>query len=237
MLFNLQVALLLILLTWLFIYLSEKRNVFKQWGMPFKQRCKQFIAGFIAIGGLSLLSQAFFTFMFEIHWTISEYATFGKLLHSSALDFISVLIEELVFRGVLLYFLMKYVGSIKALAISAVAFGIYHWFTFNVLGNAVGMALVFISTGFIGYAFAVAFVKTKSVILPIALHFGCNWVNNSLFSNGPNGTGLFIPHRFAPEDTSFYIVSFIWYLLVPLLILLFLKSGALRNFALQSKCS
>lgn len=41
----------------------------------------------------------------------------------------SVLFEELLFRGVLLYILLKRFGAQKSILISAICFGIYHWFS------------------------------------------------------------------------------------------------------------
>jgi membrane protease YdiL (CAAX protease family) len=38
----------------------------------------------------------------------------------------SVLYEELIFRGVLLYILIKRLGGTKAILISSIAFGVYH---------------------------------------------------------------------------------------------------------------
>jgi len=108
----------------------------------------------------------------------------AKFLSSSFADVQSVLNEELVFRGVLLYGLIVYASQRTGLIVSVAAFGIMHWFSYDVIGNALGMALVFITTGLMGYVFAKAYIKTNSIVLPVGLHQGWNWVNGSIFSNG-----------------------------------------------------
>jgi len=82
---------------------------------------------------------------------------------------------------------------LKAMIISAVAFGIYHWFSYEQLGNYQQMAITFISTGTFGLLLAYAYYKTASLFVPIAIHFGWNLVNGFIFSQGSVGNGVFIP--------------------------------------------
>jgi membrane protease YdiL (CAAX protease family) len=84
----------------------------------------------------------------------------------------SVLFEELIFRGVLLYILIKKAGPAIAIAISSIAFGIYHWFSMEIFGNIVQMILIFFVTGAMGLLLAYAFYKTSSILIPIAIHLG-----------------------------------------------------------------
>lgn len=226
-------VLIFIVITWLSIFLLERKNIFRLWLTPANQRLKEFTFGFILMGLLCLISQLFFSFINDISWSISEEITISKFLYASAYDINSVLFEELLFRGVLLYGLIKYTGQKKAIAISAAAFGIYHWITYGVLGNILAMALVFITTGFMGYVFAKAYVKTKSIILPIGLHLGWNWINNSIFSNGPNGTILLVPDQTLGMEGYFAIISFMWYLIVPATVLFFIKSDFFDRFRSQ----
>ncbi len=105
--------------------------------------------------------------------------------------FKSVLFEELLFRGALLYILIKRIGPAKAVLISAIAFGIYHWFTIG-FGKPTQMAYIFLVMGLAGYAFAKAFGKTGTILLPFALHFGFNVAIMILFSqNSGIGPQLF----------------------------------------------
>ncbi|MFP8487997.1 CPBP family intramembrane glutamic endopeptidase [Gracilimonas sp. Q87] len=232
--FTLLLVLVLLILTWLSIYLLEKRNIYKSWITPGSQRINEFVLGLFLMGLLCIVSQIFLSLISDTSWIISEDITMSKFLYASAFDINSVLFEELLFRGVLLYGLIRLTNHHKAVIISAVAFGIYHWFTYGVLGNILGMVLVFITTGFMGYVFAKAYVKTKSIILPIGLHLGWNWINNSIFSNGPNGTVLLAPNQTVELEGYFAIISFLWYLIIPAVVLIILKTDIFDKLMFRS---
>ncbi|MEY2917769.1 MAG: hypothetical protein RIS73_1483 [Bacteroidota bacterium] len=59
-------------------------------------------------------------------WQLNTQLTFSLTAQGIWWNIKSVLFEELVFRGVLFYVLIKKLGSAKAIIISAIAFGIYH---------------------------------------------------------------------------------------------------------------
>ena len=107
--------------------------------------------------------------------------------------FKSVAFETLIFEGALLYILIKHFGSTKAILISAVSFGIYHWFSWNLFGQPSAMIITFLTTGLMGYLWAVAFDKTKSIYLLFALHFGTDFAFMILFSKDKSiGQQLFV---------------------------------------------
>lgn len=229
--FTLLIVLVFIVVTWLSIFLLEKRNIFQSWLTPPRQRLKEFFLGFLLMALLCVISQLFLSLVSGISWTPSADITLHTFLYATATDINSVLFEELLFRGVLLYGLIRAFNNQRAIIISAIAFGIYHWFTYGVFGNLLGMALVFITTGFMGYVFAKAYVNTKSIILPIGLHLGWNWINNSIFSNGPNGSVLLLPSQSVEPEGYVAIISFLWYLVVPAIVLLILRSDFVNTFS------
>ena len=49
------------------------------------------------------------------------------------------------------------------------------------------MIVVFTGTGLMGWAWALAMVRSQTILLPVALHFGWNSIHNSVFSKGPLG--------------------------------------------------
>ena len=215
------------------MFLLEKRNIIGAWLTPANQRLKEFTLGFILMGTLCLISQLFFSLINDISWAVSGEITITKFISATLADLNSVLIEELVFRGVLLYALIRYTSKRTGLIVSAAAFGIYHWFSYGVLGNVLGMMLVFITTGLMGYVFAKAYVKTESIILPVGLHFGWNWINGSIFSNGISGTVLLVPDQMVPLEGYFALISFLWYVMVPLVVLFCIKTNTFDRLRLR----
>jgi membrane protease YdiL (CAAX protease family) len=125
------------------------------------------------------------------NWIVNKQVTAASLLTSSWWVLKSVLFEELIFRGALLYVAIKKIGMAKACYLSATCFGIYHWFSQNAFGNPVQMIFIFIITAIAGLMFAFSFAKTNSLYLPVGLHFGWNLINIVVFSNGPLGAQLF----------------------------------------------
>ena len=212
------------LISWLIIYLIEKRNIFKAWIKPTKKRFKEFIKGFSLMTTLCIITQLILSMSSDITWSFSNDLTLKKLLTSIHYDINSVLFEEFLFRGVLLYLLIKYLNSRNGVLISSIAFGIYHWFTNGVLGNLPAMTLVFLVTGFMGYVFATSYDKTKSLILPIGLHLGWNFTNHNIFSNGPNGIMVLQVNRHPELSNSHQLISFGLYMIVITIVLLFVKS-------------
>lgn len=232
--FSLLIVLILIAFSWLSIHLLEKRNILRLWLTPANQRFKEFSLGFLLMGSLCLISQLFFSVINDISWSVSGEITIIKFLSATLADVNSVLIEELVFRGVLLYALIKYTSQQKGIIVSAAAFGIYHWFTYGVLGNTLGMILVFITTGLMGFVFAKAYAKTQSIILPFGLHLGWNWINGSIFSNGLYGTVLLVPNQSVEMEGTFAIISFLWYLIIPIVVLFLIKTDVFDRLRLKS---
>ncbi|WP_206368011.1 CPBP family intramembrane glutamic endopeptidase [Sphingobacterium psychroaquaticum] len=125
----------------------------------------------------------------------------------------SVLFEELLFRGVLLFLVIEYMGWRKGCFISAMMFGVYHWFSYGVLGFPMQMLLVFISTGLIGWVLAFAYAKTGTLWLPISLHLGWNLCHIILFSNGPLGAMILTPANANKPEGIPSLLLFIFQLL------------------------
>ena len=176
-----------IAISWLLLYFIEGKNILALGFLPIVKRLKQFSIGFLITGALCILNQYLEAYLTSSTWVLHKNITSGIILESFWWDFKSVFTEELIFRGVLLYLLIKKIGAKKSILISAIAFGIYHWFSYGVLGSVMPMILVFIGTGLMGYAWAWAFSKTKSLMLPLGLHLGWNFIHNTIFSKGPLG--------------------------------------------------
>lgn len=210
--------------SWLLLFLIEKKNILALGFFPITERLKQFLIGFLITGVLCILVQYLEAYLKSSIWTLNENITGRIILKSFWWDVKSVLTEELIFRGALLYILIQKIGVNKSILISAIAFGIYHWFSYGVLGNVMAMILVFIETGLMGYAWAWAFSKTKSIMLPFGLHLGWNFIYNSIFSKGPLGELLLISKDGNELTDWTSLLNFITGLvIVPILVIIYVK--------------
>lgn len=222
-------------ISWLLLFLIEKENILALGFLPIVKRLKQFLMGFFITGILCVLVQYLESYLKSSTWVLNKDISSGIVLKSFWWDFKSVLTEELIFRGALLYILIQKTGSRKSILISAIAFGIYHWFSYGVLGNVVAMIVVFIGTGLMGYAWAWAFSKTKSIMLPFGLHLGWNFIYNTIFSKGPLGE-LVLISKGGNELTDWSsLLNFVSGLvIVPFLVLIFIKYFVKKEKKIQN---
>jgi membrane protease YdiL (CAAX protease family) len=139
----------------------------------------------------------------------------------------SVLFEELIFRGVLFYIMMVRIGVWKAILVSSIAFGIYHWFSYDIIGNPVQMIYIFFFTGLVGVLYAYGYVSTGSLYAPIGMHFGWNFTKIFIYSDGPIGNGLLIRTTVGPDVTVSYAVYYL-ITLSPMIFFLIVNSALLH---------
>ncbi len=158
---------------------------------------------------------------------LNEHYTFAAFKNSAWYVLISVMYEELIFRGAILYILIKKIGEQKALLVSAISFGIYHWFTMGALGQFIPMIFVFTITGIMGYIFALSFTVSKTIYFPFALHLGYNFTFMIIFSRSNIGDQLLIPiYKIDPVKTGAVFQTFttvIHYIVYPFMIWLYLR--------------
>ena len=213
-----------ITISWLLLFLIEKKNILALGFLPIVKRLQQFLIGFIITGILCVLVQYLESYLKSSEWVLNKNISGGIIFESFWWDVKSVLTEELIFRAALLYILIQKLGSRKSILISAIAFGIYHWFSYGVLGNVMAMILVFIGTGLMGYAWAWAFSKTKSIMLPFGLHLGWNFVYNTIFSKGPLGDLILIAQGGTELADWTSLLNFVSGLvIVPILVMIYVK--------------
>jgi membrane protease YdiL (CAAX protease family) len=141
-------------------------------------------------------------------WELNPKLTANTILSGVWWNIKSVLFEELIFRGVLFYILIKKLGNTKAIIISAVAFGIYHWFSQGSFGNPVQMVITFVITGTMGLVYAYGYSKNFSLYIPIAIHLGWNLTSSVVFSQGNIGNQLFTPVQPVSEVQVGYFIFF-----------------------------
>lgn len=216
--------LVILMISWLLLHFLEGKNLLSLGFTPLPRRLMQFSIGFMVSGILCVLDQVFEAQLKSALWNFNRSVDFDLILKSFFWDFKSVLTEELIFRGAILYILIRRLSASRSILISAIAFGVYHWFSYGVLGNVMAMILVFIGTGLMGYAWALAFAKTRSIMLPFGLHLGWNAIYNTVFSKGPLGELLFVlkdANELTDWTSLFDFVSGL--IIVPLIVLILVK--------------
>lgn len=182
----------ILIISWLLLWLICKKQLSVLGFRPTKSRMTNIGVGLLIAGSCCILYQIMTTAFVNNNWVLNKQVTGKSVLESSRWTLISVLYEEFIFRGALLYIAINKIGVIKACILSAVSFGIYHWFTFNVFGNPFMMVITFLMTAIVGFSWAFAFAKTSSIYLPIGLHFGWNLFYTVVFSNGNFGQAIFV---------------------------------------------
>lgn len=168
-------------LSWLIVWLFEKKNLGVLGLFPTKRRLLDFSI-FFCITVACCSSDFIMRILFAgQQWKLNPVLSFKLILNGVWWNIKSVLFEELIFRGMLLYILIKKLGAAKAIIISAIGFGIYHWFSFEAFGNPMQMAIVFITTGIMGLLYAFGYAKSFSLYIPVAIHLGWNLTRSVIF--------------------------------------------------------
>ena len=161
-------------------------------------RAKQFAWGVLIAGSVVAVQQLAMSVSAGVDWRLDAEADVARIVQGLRLNVNSVLYEELVFRGYLLFQAVRWLGARGGVLLGAVAFGVYHWFSYGIFGSPIPMAYVFVLTGGFGLMLGLAYVKTRSIAAPIGIHLGWNAVAYLVFSGGPFGAGLLVPEHGAP---------------------------------------
>lgn len=215
-------------ISWLLIWFFEKGNLNFLGLYPNKKRASDFALFFLITAACCVLGFLLKILIEKRHWELNPKLTLALITEGIWWNIKSVLFEELIFRGVLLYMLIKKIGSSKAIIVSAIAFGIYHWFSQNALGNPLQMTIIFFLTGTMGLILAYGYAKTFSLYVPIGIHLGWNLTQQFFFSDGPLGNQLFIEVLPRPIVTISYF-SYFTMLLLPILCVFLINYWLLKK--------
>lgn len=197
------------LISWLILCRVKGESILVLGLTPNKQRGKEFLIGFVYMATIAVINFLWQADFKQISYELNPSYSLSDFFHGSFWIFRAVLFEELVFRGVLLYLLINYIGLVKACLVSSIIFGVYHWFSYEVFGaRFILMAYVFLVTGAGGWLFAFAYAKTKSLYAPLGLHLGWNIVTAVVFSSGPLGNQLLLQHGEAIQTSDWPTLIF-----------------------------
>ncbi|MEM9313269.1 MAG: CPBP family intramembrane glutamic endopeptidase [Pseudomonadota bacterium] len=192
-------------LSWLLLKFTVREPVTVLGIIPNPRRMLEFLVGLgflAAVGLINFLWQAHFK---EISYQPNPNYGLGEMLRGAYVILKGVVFEEVAFRGALLYLLIRYLGIVKACLLSSLVFGVYHWFSYEVLGERlILMIYILLVTGAGGWMFAFAFAKTRSMFAGTGLHLGWNLVAAIVFSAGPVGDQWLLPQG-DPVQTSDWV--------------------------------
>ncbi len=210
--------------SWLLLWLVEKKHLGVLGFKPSKDNLKNLCVGIFLAAITCTLYHLMSTFFVSNSWTLNKMITLQTILISFWWVLKSVLFEELIFRGALLYIAIQRIGATKACILSAICFGVYHWFSYQAFGNIQQMFFIFFMTGIVGLMLAFAFAKTQSLYLPVGLHLGWNFLNIVVFSNGPLGQQILIrTGEYQLQGILSLLVFLFQVFALPLLVFLYLK--------------
>lgn len=188
-----MIGLILVGISWALLRAEGRGLAVLGFDQP-RRRLREFALGFVVLGAFAAVQQLGYSLSTGDAFVVNPKLEVSAWLDGLRFTVNSVLYEELLFRGYLLYQAIRWLGATRAVLLDAAAFGVYHWFSYGVIGDPVTMAFVFVLTGMYGLMWAQAFAATGSVAAPIGLHFGWNAVSYLGFSAGPLvGAGLLAP--------------------------------------------
>ncbi|TPD71230.1 CPBP family intramembrane glutamic endopeptidase [Flavobacterium microcysteis] len=160
--------------------------------IPNRKKMLYFLAGFLLVSTIALFNCFIESSLISAEWKLNNPINFSLLAKAAWYFFISVFTEELIFRGILLYILIEKIGAKKAVLVSAMIFGIYHWFSYGMFGSGIiPMLYIFFITTLAGYVWGIAFTKSKTLLLPLGFHFGWNLINSLFRKSQPYGEILY----------------------------------------------
>jgi membrane protease YdiL (CAAX protease family) len=132
--------------------------------------------------GIGLFTVAILLMAIFGAYRLDGWGSVGGFLGAAGLMAAAAVLEEILFRGVLFRYVEGWTGTRWALVVSAAVFGLLHLVN---PGATIGGALAVMVAGTM---LAGAYVKTRSLWLPIGLHFGWNFAESGIFGTTVSGS-------------------------------------------------
>jgi membrane protease YdiL (CAAX protease family) len=197
--------------SWLLLWLIEKKDLRVLGLLPNGRRMTQFGILFL-VAGIFCASGFFIRMYYGERWGLNPEYSFSQFMLAVWWNIKSVLYEELIFRGAILYILIKRLGAVWGIVLTSMGFGIYHWFSFEVLGNVAAMVEFFLITGAMGLVLAYGFWITRSMYAGIGIHLGWGIAQIVIFSGGPLGKQLYVQLPSLPVHVSYFVYGMVVFL-------------------------
>lgn len=158
----------------------------------------EFSAGALVGGGL-FAATVLVLWLLDV-WHFDGVRPWSALATPLALAMAAAFVEELLFRGILFRVIEETLGSVWALAVSAVIFGLMHGF--NPGATVISTVAISLEAGVL---LAAAYMLTRRLWLPIGLHFAWNFTESGIFgasTSGHEAHGLLISRLSGPDLLS-----------------------------------
>jgi len=212
------IASLFVILAYIYFYRKyEKRQIGE---FSTKGLLKITILGILI--GATLQGLTLLVIYFLGDFQIISVNPFSSIITPFAVAFSVAIFEETLLRGIIFRIVEEKLGSYISLLISAIIFGAVH------LINPDSSVISSICIGIVGFMFGASYIYSRSLWLPIAIHFSWNFVQSgifgaitsgneqtsSLFSTKISGAELITGGAFGPEGT---IQATIFWLLVSII--------------------
>jgi membrane protease YdiL (CAAX protease family) len=201
---------------------------------------KNLIVG--ALIGFMLQSLTVLVMYLNGSYSVESVNPVSFILIPFALMFTVAIIEEILVRGIIFRILEEKLGSYISLSISSVLFGVLH------LANPHGTLISGICITTAGFLFGTAFIYSRNLWLPIALHFAWNFTQsgifgaitsgnektNSLFEAKIQGSEFITGGEFGPEG-SIQAIVFCALATIIFLILIIKENKIIKPYWKQNK--
>jgi membrane protease YdiL (CAAX protease family) len=159
--------------------------------------------------------------------------SFSSIITPFAIAFSVAIFEEILLRGIIFRITEEKLGSYVSLILSGVIFGAVH------LMNPSNTLLSSLCIGLVGIIFGASYIYSRSLWLPIAIHFSWNFLQsgifgaatsgnektNSLFNTQISGSELITGGDFGPEGTI--QATLLWLIVAILLMVIITKQNKL----------
>lgn len=205
----------IVIFTYIFFYRKyEKREIGE---FSTKGLLRNIILGVLI--GTTLQGLTILVIYFWGDFQIISINPFSSIITPFAIAFSVAIFEETLLRGIIFRIVEEKLGSYISLAISAIIFGAAH------LINPDSTLISSVCIGIVGFMLGASYIYSRSLWLPIAIHFSWNFVQSgifgaitsgneetsSLFNTNISGVELITGGAFGPEAT---IQATIFWLLV-----------------------
>jgi uncharacterized protein len=204
----------LLLVTWVCVRL-RRESISSIGFVPDRRWAREFGAGSLLGLATVLLAVAMMWTVKGVRFELDPARSIGLLVDGAYLFLFVALFEETLFRGFVFQRLVAGAGVWIAQLMLGIVFATSHWGNPDMHGATLALATIELFLGAV--LLGLAYLRTRSLALPIGIHLGWNWALGNLLGFGVSGfehAGWFRPllldrpewvtgGRFGPEASVF----------------------------------